>query len=210
MLIVLTGLVVIAILVLIGLNARAVIKTGTTIGVICAILLVPFSAYGILSYMNSCNGKILSITATQEKNENSQGADIGIKAISVGGSQIDLTKSQYADEWFYQNETLSWGYTNQRSIYVTIPIYDAAEIQFVSNQWAGIVEISDGESTQDIDLYTPTETIYSFYVEKGSQAEITQFVIKTAGLVAVSSILIFLFFIFVFSNTKQNEILICF
>lgn len=191
MLIMAAGVLVVLFFLLIGLNARKIIKTGTMISIMCAICLSCITGYLITSVMTDNTGKTISIKATYTKNENSQGEDIGIKSFYIGDKALNFSNSEYEDKWLYQNNTLSWGYSKEQSIDVIVPIYTGSKIEFVKNQWAGIVEISDGESTQQIDLYSPDETTYIVSIEKGNSNEINQFYIKTVGLIALSAVIIF-------------------
>lgn len=191
MTIMIAGLFVLAILLVVGMHARKFIQTSVMVAVICAICLSMIAGRVIFSSMIERYSKTVSITATQQKNENSQGEDIGIKAITVQGREIDLSDSKYEDQWLYQNDTLSWGYAAQTTIDVMVPQYSDAQIQFVSNQWAGKVEVNDGSDSQVIDLYSPIDTIQSVTIGSKNTNLFYSFAIKTMGLIALFAILIF-------------------
>lgn len=204
MIIVIAGVLILAILIVVGLYTRKLIQTNTMIAIFFAIALSIFVGNAITSVMNEQYSRTISITATKQKNENSQGADIGVKAIIVRNSPIDLSDSKFTDRWIYQNDTLSWGYTAQTTIDVKVPEYSDVQIQFVSNQWAGKVEVDDGSEVRAIDLYSPTETVQTIIVEELDANSFYTYAAKMAGLIILSTLIIFGICLVVMRNKKIN------
>lgn len=97
------------------------------------------------------------ITATGEKNENSQGTEIWISEITVDNERVDLSTVWHDEAWIYDKST-EYLYAvpeNKKSILEFSFIKAGViRIEFIRHEWSGIVGVdSTNGDTEFIDLY---------------------------------------------------------
>lgn len=164
------------------------------VGTITAKVILPIYSYDI------------TIEVTEEKNQNALGCDIGIKSIKIGSSNVNLSDSDVKQGWLYSYNILSWHYSGNKQICLSVPIYVKTEIVFVKNIWAGIANVIVDNQADRIDLYSNIDTTFTYSIEKASFVEIIKKMWQLFILLILEFILLLILVIYInkLINKKIN------
>ena len=96
------------------------------------------------------------IEATGEKNENSKGSEIWMGGISIDGEKVNLDTIWHDSVWKYDpsvNYLIATPSEYSSAIQFSCEQARKIEIEFQTSEYSGIVEITDDEKNEKIDLY---------------------------------------------------------
>lgn len=114
------------------------------------------------------------ITATGEKNENSQGTEIWISEITVDNKRVDLSTVWHDDAWTYDKSTeYLYAVPKDKESILEFSFIKAGviRIEFIRHEWSGIVSVdSNNGDTEVIDLYKKNgdNIVYSIDVPRNT------------------------------------------
>lgn len=98
----------------------------------------------------------VTIEATGEKNENSKGSEIWMGSISIDGEKVNLDTIWHDSVWKYDpaiNYLIATPSEQSSTIQFSCEQARKIEIEFQTSEYSGIVEITDDEKNEKIDLY---------------------------------------------------------
>lgn len=98
----------------------------------------------------------VTIEATGEKNENSKGSEIWMGSISIDGEKVNLDTIWHDSVWKYDpaiNYLIATSSEQSSTIQFSCEQARKIEIEFQTSEYSGIVEITDDEKNEKIDLY---------------------------------------------------------
>lgn len=117
-----------------------------------------YSSVQLQNYNDKRNVAV-EITPSSDKNKNSKSNEIWIEKVTVDGIDLDLATLKRNGTWdlkynmlFHNssdnNDTLKWVWEASREV----------DIQFLSHDWSGKVNVKINDSNRVIDLYNETQT----------------------------------------------------
>lgn len=98
----------------------------------------------------------VTIEATGERNENSKGSEIWMGSISIDGEKVNLDTIWHDSVWKYDpaiNYLIATSSEQSSTIQFSCEQARKIEIEFQTSEYSGIVEITDDEKNEKIDLY---------------------------------------------------------
>lgn len=114
--------------------------------------------------------KSYTVSIKNEKNKLSGGAEVRITGLSVSGKQLDLSDPESYSEYFdvdgigqyIDGMLVFYPYNSDISFDVNIPFGKTLTIDWLKHPWSGIVNISDGETIEKLDLYSEDSETLSY------------------------------------------------
>lgn len=101
---------------------------------------------------------LVVLTAQNEKNQNSQGMEVWLNAVSVNGKEQNLYEivrtTDDANSWAIMNGSLMANADkSEPQTVLKLAKADSIELRFGRHEWSGIVEVESGEYIEQYDLY---------------------------------------------------------
>lgn len=109
----------------------------------------------------------VTIEATGEKNQASQGTEVWIKSIQIDDKSIDLQALVEDNEWEFKNGKLV-SYQNQpKQLSQLLECKDSIKIELVKHPYSGKAIVSIGNESSELDLYSNVE--HTKFIEKEAE-----------------------------------------
>lgn len=151
---------------------------GNDVKIIKKVLLATFvsillvSVGGDLFNNHKYQSSTITITATGDKNDQSNSTEVWITGVKINGTNIDLqtlnTKYELGD-WQFRDGALLSNSEKPTNISINFPASKEIELSFLKHDWSGIINVVDGLESHQIDLYSQTSGDY-VYSLKGNLA----------------------------------------
>ncbi|PAK52026.1 hypothetical protein [Paenibacillus sp. 7541] len=193
-----TGVFVVYLFNYLSIKVKVLSRRLNIIFLLLSILVV--GAGGELFDNHKYQSSYIEVHATGEEGESSQGSEVWITKVSVGGMEMDITKLQN-QEWEARDNSLL-SYKGQPStITIEFPAARDITVSFLQHEWSGIVKIIDGDHNVTFDLYS-RETSTLTYTVKSNIAPETIYS-KVDFLMAVILVYGLIRFIFLLGRTQS-------
>lgn len=110
---------------------------------------------------NNTNEKVV-ITATGDKNENSNANEVWINSIRINDVSYNLQELyMQSDAWDIRDGLLFYnGKQEEASITLVISDDEDVQIEFLTHDWSGIVNVTFENNTERLDLYSQSSGVY--------------------------------------------------
>lgn len=125
----------------------------------CLVLALIVLAVQKMEYSDADNAVI--IEALNKKNQNSGGEEIWLTGVIVDGEKVS-PKECFGTEWIEKGDALVWRPYEQKegmpnSISAQFETGQSVELEFQSNKWRGIAQVSCNKEKQELDFFIDTD-----------------------------------------------------
>jgi hypothetical protein len=132
----------------------------------------------------------ITITATGDKNENSNGSEVWITEIKLDGNLYDMSSIKYTDNWEFRNGALLSYKDRPASLNLVLPGSNKLEVTLLKHDWSGLVSIDYGDRNETIDLYSKYRSSYKHIINNTNLVHL--------GLSSLLATIVIAFIIFLF------------
>ena len=172
-----------------NVNKRVEIKA---LSFILSIIIVFTVGYRIIPDKHI--GNAIEIMILDEKNTNSKGYEAILSSIRLNKVIVPLTDVDLSySEWKYDGNNIIGDSSKNRSEFnLNLAKASSITLKFVAHQWSGIIQIKNGDYTNQYDLYdiAGSEKIVSIPVNIEEHSKISQLIMKF-GLIFILSYFIY-------------------
>ncbi|SDN35080.1 hypothetical protein SAMN04487897_102602 [Paenibacillus sp. yr247] len=146
-------------------------KKNLYISIIIALLLVIAGNESFIIFGKTTS--TVEVTATGNKNNNSNGAEVWLTAINIDGNSLVLSSLQHPEGWEFKEGALL-SYKDQPStIKLSLPQGKKVSLQFLKHDWSGEVLIKDGFNQEIVDLFSKSPSSDYKYNVTGNKVAVS-------------------------------------